>query len=535
MRLKQGGKGYKSLFGLAGVHTAEEVAIAKKLGFMWLAKKGTWLTQNPLVAEKALAEKEIKVYPRVKKEVEIQAGQAHDEIKNSYALKAKGYFPVPEGKKLFDYQKAGIAYITSRRGTLLADDVGLGKTIQAVGAINLWGNLNRILIICPASIKTQWEDAVYEWSTLFYEIYIVRGTKDHTFRAMGKHKRISGVVIINYCLLKKYEEELKSVHWDLIVVDECHNITNSEAQRTKVVLELEADKKILLSATPAEKPIDLWVLLSQLDRKYFGDFWHYAFRYCAPYRDGGYGYTQGWVFKGAENLGELNKSQRASCMIRRTIKDTQRQLPEKIKTLITYEGSSNKIINLVDQERRLYEEDVMANANGSLSIGERMASVLREIGEESVGTTIETVDNLLKTQDKIVIFVWHRTVGALLYDHYNKTALKIDGETSPKNRQAHLRKFTSKGEVNPKRILIGQIASMGEGVDGLQKVCSVGVFAEVVWSYKKMYQAEGRLWRTGQKNPALYYYIAHKGTLSATVAKRLITKEKTAKQITGEK
>ena len=71
--------------------------------------------------------------------------------------------PAPDGLEYMPFQKAGIHYASAHAHTLIADQMGLGKTIQAIGLINLDASINRVLVVCPASLKLNWERELTKW------------------------------------------------------------------------------------------------------------------------------------------------------------------------------------------------------------------------------------------------------------------------------------------------------------------------------------------------------------------------------------
>ena len=126
--------------------------------------------------------------------------------------------PVPEGLSLFPYQKAGVEYILARPNTLLADEMGLGKSCMSVAVSNCLPEVRRVLIICPASLKINWQREWQRWDTKGLSVGIA-----------GKTFPDTEVCIINYDILKKYRKELRQQEYDLIIVDECHYLKSGKA------------------------------------------------------------------------------------------------------------------------------------------------------------------------------------------------------------------------------------------------------------------------------------------------------------------
>jgi SWI/SNF-related matrix-associated actin-dependent regulator 1 of chromatin subfamily A len=135
--------------------------------------------------------------------------------------------PAPEGLSYLPYQRAGISYALNRAGSLVADEMGLGKTIQAIGVINGDETIRRVLVICPASLKLNWNRELGRWLVREATIEIVNGGR--TITTKGGDLQI---VIVNYDVLKKWRDSLLADAWDLVIVDEAHYCKNAKAQRT---------------------------------------------------------------------------------------------------------------------------------------------------------------------------------------------------------------------------------------------------------------------------------------------------------------
>ena len=129
------------------------------------------------------------------------------------------------------------------KGALIADEMGLGKTIQAIGLLNAFTDINRVLIVCPASLKLNWRSELAKWLL----------------------RTDMALTIINYDILKKLP---KDVTYDLLILDEGHRVKNPKAQRTKYVMALKSRCKhiLTLTGTPIlNKPLELWTTLQILD------------------------------------------------------------------------------------------------------------------------------------------------------------------------------------------------------------------------------------------------------------------------------
>lgn len=168
------------------------------------------------------------------------------------------------------------------KGALLADEVGLGKTIEA-GIIlsQKWAERNRkLLIIAPANLRKQWNQELLD---KFYLPSLILESK--SFNQQKKEKKRNPfdqevIVICSYQFARSKEKFLKEVSWDLVVIDEAHRLRNVYKPDNKIANSikdaLESSKKILLTATPLQNSLmELYGLVSIIDPYIFGDIGSY--------------------------------------------------------------------------------------------------------------------------------------------------------------------------------------------------------------------------------------------------------------------
>lgn len=165
------------------------------------------------------------------------------------------------------------------KGVLLADEVGLGKTIEAGLVIaQRWAEQRRkILLIVPASLRKQWQQELAEKFSL--ESSILEATTYRDLKAKG-HKRpftaVKGVLISSYEFAARKADEIREVKWDLVVIDEAHRLRNvykrGGSARAKELKEALKDSfKVLLTATPLQNSLlELYGLVSVIDDDHFG-------------------------------------------------------------------------------------------------------------------------------------------------------------------------------------------------------------------------------------------------------------------------
>jgi len=171
-------------------------------------------------------------------------------------------FKTKTNKKFRDYQLVGMAFWRAAGGkAMIADQMGIGKTIQALGAMKLamvdqkLPNPFPALIVCPRSVLSMWKREIKEWIPNTNPI-ILTGTELNKIP-----KKKNQIIITTYASMSIYAHKLIDQSFQMIILDESHNIKNPQANRTKIALEIgkHIPLKVELSGTPEEKELrELW-------------------------------------------------------------------------------------------------------------------------------------------------------------------------------------------------------------------------------------------------------------------------------------
>ena len=171
-------------------------------------------------------------------------------------------------------------------GALLADEVGLGKTIEAGLVIcQLWAERKRrILVVCPASLRKQWQCELEDKFNLPCEVVDARAVHQLQKEGFANPYEKPAVLISSYPFAAKNAENLRKVQWNLVVMDEAHKLRNSYRESNKVGqalrFGLEGRRKLLLTATPLQNSLtELYGIATLLDDTYFGDLPSFRSRY----------------------------------------------------------------------------------------------------------------------------------------------------------------------------------------------------------------------------------------------------------------
>jgi len=231
---------------------------------------------------------------------------------------------------LRDFQKLGVFWGAFKKmgRCLIADEPGLGKTIQAIGISWVHRAEWPVMVIAPSSARFHWQAEFLKW------LKDARGvpclTEDDVQVVTGRSQPIAPsikVLVVSYDLVDRIKDNINTAFggmgFRVIIADECHLLKNQKTKRSKAILPMlkRAKRAILLSGTPAlSRPKELWSQLNVIDPVSWPAFNAFTKRYCSG--NGG---------KGASNSYELHLLLRENCMIRRVKKDILKDLPPKTR------------------------------------------------------------------------------------------------------------------------------------------------------------------------------------------------------------
>lgn len=224
---------------------------------------------------------------------------------------------------LLPYQLDGIAFAVGAGRAILADDMGLGKTIQGIGAAELLSaeaGISKVLVICPASLKSQWRLEIKRFSDRTCQL--VLGSAEE--RA-AQYDNSCFFTICNYEQVLRDINSIETVKWDLIILDEGQRIKNWQTKTSQTTKSLRSPFALVLSGTPLENRLDdLYSIVEFIDDRRLGP----AFRFFNTYRVVD---EKGKVL-GYKNLDELRKKLKP-VLLRRTRKGVMSELPPRTTEL----------------------------------------------------------------------------------------------------------------------------------------------------------------------------------------------------------
>ncbi len=509
--------------------TFDERAIPKQAGFRWDPARKRWYTTE--VARAALLAQYAD--ESCANALQARAAARTEAIAASRAAEADVEIPVPTGLDYLPFQRAGIAYGASRSAVLIADEMGLGKTIQAIGILNADTTIRRAIVVCPASLKLNWQRELTKWLVDPRRIEIVTSTDWPQ----------AEIVIVNYDILHKHAANIEAHNADALIADEAHYAKNKKSRRAKALFSIKARKRVFLTGTPiVNRPVELLPILEAIGGETMervGGGWRYLRRYCDGKQT-----RSGWDFSGAANLEELQDILRETCMVRRLKSAVLTELPAKRRQIV--EIAQNGSAKLVAREsaaiaqseatlgrlaaaveiaktldQAAYEQAVSELAFAQRATFAEMSALRHETALAKVPYVIEHVETAIgEGEHKLVLFAHHHDVVAAFAEAFGSRCVTLTGETPMADRQAAVDRFQSDPTC---QVFIGSITAAGVGLT--LTAASHVVFAELDWVPGNMSQAEDRCHRIGQTDSVLVQHLVLDGSLDARLAKTLIAKQ----------
>ncbi len=256
----------------------------------------------------------------------------------------KGVIALPISANLYRFQQRGVVFLAYRGRALLADDMGLGKTVQAIASalvLKYYANVKHILIICPASLKLQWQKEIMRFTK--ESVKVVSGqAKEREFIYQSlKGNEAPTFVVINYELVYRDTKALREIDWDLLILDEAQRIKNFRTQTYSAIKSLPNKYVFALTGTPLEN--ELYDLYNIVDFVKPGILPENPLKFRERYCE----FDAFGKVRGYKNIFEVQRKISA-ITLRRTKEDTLSELPPIIETPIWLE--------MDDKQRKIYKD-----------------------------------------------------------------------------------------------------------------------------------------------------------------------------------
>jgi len=450
----------------------------------------------------------------------IEHEEAAAAIRRSRATDAE---PIPAvaallGGELQPFQWAGVRYALDARRTFLADEQGLGKTVEALAALEA-ADAYPAIVVCPASLKLNWERETGHWLP-HRSVAVVNGRSAVPPRGE--------ITILNYEIVAAHAVELARLRPQAIVIDESHYCKNPRAKRTQAVRRLAGTippegLRLALTGTPvlnhAEELIAQLRVIGRLE-----DFGSGA-RFARSFGSAQHGVSEE----------RLHWHLRRSCFVRRLKSEVLPQLPAKRQVVVPVALDN-------EREYRLAEKDVIEWLRTQpLDLSElnaKIAAALRAQRLAQLGTlqrlaargklhaALTWIHDFLASGEALVVFARHVEVQEAVLERF-PDALHLLGRDSAERREAAIETFQS---ADGPQLIVCATRVAAQGIT-LTRASNVA-FLELEWTPAMHDQAEDRCHRIGQRDAVTAWYLLAADTIDETMAELIQSKRRTVAAVT---
>jgi SNF2 family DNA or RNA helicase len=402
---------------------------------------------------------------------------------------------------LYPYQAVGTLFLAFTERALLADDLGLGKTPQAIAAAKLveeWHGIKRVLVVTPASVKFQWGKEIERFSDKSYTV--IGGSKA---RREKQYREDSFFTIINYELVLRDLAHIHALDADLVILDEAQRIKNWRAKTSQAIKELPSKFAFVLTGTPLENRLEeLYSIMEFLDDKLLGPPWQFMAQHVIKDEWGG--------IIGYKDLEGVRRAI-APVLLRRRKADVLLQLPERIDNDFWLELDTEQERLYRPLEKQLTELIRAPEWNAHQSalalslLGKlREAATAAQLVDANVQSSSKLrelpalVDEIASEGHKMLIFSqWERMTrhAEASLARLNIKSVRMHGGLGMRARQSIVEQFNT----DPETMLFISTDAGGLGLN--LQAASFVINLDLPWNPARVEQRIGRAHRIGQVNP----------------------------------
>ncbi|HHV94850.1 MAG TPA: DEAD/DEAH box helicase [Firmicutes bacterium] len=444
----------------------------------------------------------------------------------------------------YAYQLDTVRRVVHEMGgrAILADEVGLGKTIEAGMILKeylLRGLVRRALILAPASLCWQWFQELREK----FHIPAVIQRSEHDWNTCQFI-----VASIDTAKREPHLSRILNIHWDMLIVDEAHRLKNSRTQNWQFINAIHKKYFLMLTATPVQNDLkELYNLITLLKPGQLGTYSEFKRRFTAGKRTprdpemlrsllrqvmirnrrgaATVQFTRRIVQSLTVELTPAEKElyRSVECFIRQQV---QRSLTEK-KTILPYITLLREVCSspwaAVLTLKKLHDK-------APLELRTQLARLLELAAQIENSAKVEQVLALLPRLDgKVVIFTEYRGTQAFIKKHLEAAGLGVvafDGTLSAGRKEFTKFLFKRYGDV---------LVSTESGAEGINlQYCSKVINFDLPWNPMRLEQRIGRVHRLGQTNDVYVFNLAVRGTIEEHILRLLYEKIKMFELVVGE-
>lgn len=428
----------------------------------------------------------------------------------------------------------------ARRNPLLADDMGTGKTCQAIVTYLLMreqGFAHRLLIVCPKNVLWTW---VHEFNKVMHSDVLLSAVVYHGYNRHKYNLAQTDIVLVTYDTMRNDIEKLEKIRWGLIILDEIHNIRNIDTGKYKASMRLKADFFLGLSGTPLVNSIaDIHSIMSRLNPSLLGPRSKFDATYATGYRTyGGVKYNESeWAYNSI-------RSKVSPVMIRRTMEDVLTELPEfhRIERWVSLEGTrQGKNYDKLVEDGILEYMDVKDKEVKVINVRSHILALFTRLKQQvnvdfatGESAKIDYLEEMFKEEimgdngNRVVVFSQFIKPLNLMESRFSKySPLRIDGSVDSDTRQSLAARFND--PASPNRLMLAQLTACGEGIN--LEGGNFAILFDPWWNEAKHQQAFRRIRRVTQKRQQYFIQILTENTIEQKILEIIARKNRAYKGV----
>ena len=457
--------------------------------------------------------------------LDIKRNKTIDELRQRIEACSKKSPVVPKTlqAQLRDYQQEGFEWMSRTTswgaGVCLADDMGLGKTIQTIALLLEQSENGASLIVAPASVVPNWRNELQRFAPTL-NLTVLNQSENRSKDI--KEAKAGDVIIITYAMLNIQQDDLTGREWNVVCLDEAHTIKNANTKMSKAAMQLQAQRKIILTGTPIQNHLaELWNLFQFINPGLLGSAEQFKKKYILPIE------------------GENDKNRQSQLrrliypfLLRRTKAEVIDELPAKNEIKIPIELSSQEMA-MYEIRRRDIEEKVRENKADKIST---MAEITRlrqmacscslvdkkwKIPSSKVLAFIDLAESINESDNRALVFSQFTS----FFEEIKKAMetaklpyLYLDGSTPMSMREKLVKEFQS-GKC-PFFLISLKAGGLGLNLTGANYV----IHLDPWWNPAIEQQATDRAYRIGQKQDVTVYRLISQHTIEEKILRLHKTK-----------
>ncbi len=423
--------------------------------------------------------------------------------------------PVSLQKIMRNYQKTGYHWLKSLKsngfGGILADDMGLGKSLQALAL--LVSEKSRAIIVCPTTLMLNWQSEVEKFAPSIKTLIVMGNALERA--ELIKTVKDYDLTITSYDLLRRDWELYKDIKFDYAIADEAQLIKNPETKNSMAVKTLDARHRFALTGTPIENNLgELWSIFDFIMPGYLGSYSHFRDEYESE------------VVRGDKSVAERLKRIVQPFILRRLKSEVLTELPPKTE-IIMRTPMEKEQRELYDANLSLIKGSMISTPDMSKVVVLSMLTKLRQIccepklvypeysgSSAKMDACMELVKTASEGGHKILLFSQFTGMLSVIQARLMEEGIShyvLKGDTPKAERMRLISKFNE----NDVKVFLISLKAGGTGIN--LTGADVVIHYDPWWNESVMNQATDRAYRMGQKKSVQVYKLVAKDSLEEKI------------------